>query len=113
VIGVSVTKTIGMTRAAGANEDPILDTAQNENPKVCRVQVIQKDPRHILVTGVKAGTTKITLWGFTDPKKKDLRFEEIEIRVVSDDEPILEQKRKEFRELIRKSGLSSTSQQKN
>ncbi len=108
VIQINVTKTIGMTKAAGAAEDPIIEKAQNENPKICRVQAIFNDPRHILVTGISPGTSKITLTGYTDANMKDRRDEVIEIRVPSDDEPVREQLRKDFLELVRKTAPTAT-----
>ncbi len=102
VVQINITKSLGMTRAPGAADDPIIEKAQNENPKVCRVQAIFNDPRHILVTGISPGTSKITLTGYTDATMKDRRDETIEIRVPSDDEPVREQQRKDFVDLVRR-----------
>jgi pilus assembly protein CpaC len=105
---INITKTFGMTRAPGAADDPILEKAQNENPKIVRVQIIQNDPRHILVTGVSPGTSRLTLTGYTDPTGKDRHDEIIEIRVPSDDEPVREQQRKDFIDLVRKTAPTAS-----
>ena len=102
VIPINVTKTIGMTRSVGAKDDPIIEKLHNENPKVCKVQAIFNDPRHVLITGVGAGVSRITISGYDDPMNKVVREELIEIRVSSDDAVIREQQRRDLLEQIRK-----------
>lgn len=99
---INVTKTVGMTRFPGATEDPIIEKVQNENPKVCRIQSIFNDPRHVLVTGLTPGTSRVVFTGYTDPGMKDRKDEVFEVRVVSDDALMREQLRKDFLSLLRK-----------
>ena len=102
LIPINVTKTIGMARAPGAKDDPIIEKVHNENPKICKVQAIFNDPRHILVTGVGAGTSRITISGYDDPTTKMIREEFIDIRVSSDDDQIREQLRRDLMEQLKK-----------
>src|SRR5262245_8080656 len=90
VVPPNITKTLGMSRPAGATEDPIIQKVHNENPKVVRVTSILDDPRHVLVTGLTPGTSRLTFTG------KDMREEVLEVRVPSDEEPIREEQRKDF-----------------
>jgi pilus assembly protein CpaC len=99
---INLTKTVGMTRAPGATEDPIIEKVQNENPRVIRVQSIFNDPRHVLITGLTAGTSKVTFTGYTDAAMKDRHDEVFEVRVVSDDALMREQLRKDFLALVKK-----------
>src|SRR4051812_38073882 len=87
VVGPNITKTIGMLRPPGATEDPLIAKVHNENPKVAKVQTIHNDPRHILVTGLSPGTSRLTFSGH------DGREEILEVRVPSDDEPLREEQR--------------------
>jgi len=96
VVGPNITKTVGMTRPPGATEDPLIEKVHNENPKVARVQTIPGDPRHVLITGLSAGTSRLT---FT---AKDGREEIFEVRVPSDEEPLREEQRKDFLAAVRK-----------
>jgi pilus assembly protein CpaC len=96
VIQVNSTKTLGMTRAPGATEDPLIAKVHNEDPKVVKVQSIVDDPRHVLVTGLAGGLSRLT---FTS---RDGKEEGIDIRVPFDDERLREQQRKDFLEQVRK-----------
>jgi len=102
LVPVNQTKQFGMTRAPGSTEDPIIEKVSNDNPKVIRLNNVPGDARHIFVTGISAGTARITFTGYTDPNKKDRHDEVIEIRVPSDDEPVREQQRRDFLEFLRK-----------
>ena len=102
LIPINVTKTLGMTRSPGAKDDPIIEKIHNENPKICKLQAIFNDPRHVLVTGVGAGTSRITISGYDDPMNKVVREEFIDIRVSSDDDQIREQQRRDLLDQIRK-----------
>ena len=96
VIQVNSTKTLGMTRAPGATEDPLIAKVHNEDPKVVKVQSIVDDPRHVLVTGIAGGLSRLT---FTS---RDGKEEEIDVRVPFDDERLREQQRKDFLVQVRK-----------
>jgi len=85
VLGINQTKRIGMMSKA-----PIVDI-QNENPKVVRIDKVEKDPTTVYVTGLTFGTARLV---FTDANKK---VETVLIRV--DD---LEQRRQDLSDLIRK-----------
>jgi pilus assembly protein CpaC len=99
---INITKTVGMTRPPGAAEDPIIEKVQNENPKVVRIQSIFNDPRHVLITGLAPGTSRVIFTGYSDPNMKDRRDEVFEVRVISDDAIMREQLRKEFLSLVKK-----------
>jgi len=57
VLGINQTKRIGMMSKA-----PIVDI-QNENPKVVRIDKVEKDPTTVYVTGLTFGTARLV---FTD-----------------------------------------------
>jgi pilus assembly protein CpaC len=99
---INVTKTVGMSKAPGATDEPIIEKVQNENPKVVRIQSIFNDPRHVLITGLAPGTSRVTFTGYTDPNMKDRHDEVFEVRVVSDDSILREQLRKDFLTLVKK-----------
>lgn len=99
---VNITKTIGMTKRPGAADEPIIEKVQVENPRVVRVQSIFNDPRHVLVTGLAPGTSRVTFSGYTDPAMKDRREEVFEIRVISDEAMVRQKLRDDFLALVRK-----------
>lgn len=96
IVAPNITKTVGMSRPAGTTEDPLIEKVHNENPKVARVQTIPGDPRHVLITGLTAGSSRLTFTG------KDGREEILEVRVPSDEEPLREEQRKNFLDAVRK-----------
>jgi pilus assembly protein CpaC len=96
VIQANITKTLGMSRPKDATEDPIIKTVHNENPRVVKVQSIIDDPRHVLVTGVAPGMSRITF------KSAEGKEEAFDVRVPSDDEPLREQQRADFLAAVKK-----------
>jgi pilus assembly protein CpaC len=96
VIQANITKTLGMSRPKDATEDPIIKTVHNENPRVVKVQSIIDDPRHVLVTGVAPGMSRITF------KSAEGKEEAYDVRVPSDDEPLREQQRADFLAAVKK-----------
>lgn len=98
---INNTKTIGMTRAPGATEDPIIQKVLNENPKIVRVNAFPNDPRKVKITGITPGRSKIVFTGYTDKDMKDLHDETFDIEVTSDEDEFRVEQRKKFLELIR------------
>ena len=95
-IEANSTRQLGMTRAPGATEDPLIAKVHNENPKVVKVSSIIDDPRHVLITGVAGGDSRLT---FTSREGKE---EVLDIRVPADDERLREQQRLDFLEQVKK-----------
>src|SRR5688572_24380237 len=60
VVPINTTKRVNMSKKQQ------IAVVQNENPKVCRVQAIADDPTAVLITGLAAGTSRVT---FTDAAK--------------------------------------------
>src|ERR1043166_2182320 len=85
ILGLNQTKRIGMTSKAK------IDSVQNENPKVLKVDVDPDDPTKRYVTGLTFGTARLV---FTDVNKG---FEVVVVRV--DD---LEQRRQDLADMIRR-----------
>src|SRR5438477_12720089 len=69
ILGLNQTKRVGMM-----SKGPIVDI-QNENPKVVRIDKVEKDPSTVYVTGLAFGTARLVL---TDVNKK---VETVVIRV--------------------------------
>ena len=90
------TKTLGMIRADGAMEDPLIAKVHNENPKVVKVQSIIDDPRHVLVTAIAEGKSRLT---FTTREGKE---EAVDVLVPTGDADLREQQRKDFLEQVKK-----------
>ncbi len=95
VIYPNQTKQVGMSKREGEALPPPIAKVTNETPKVAKVQSISDDPRHVLVTGLAPGTSKIT---FTDTMNN---IEVIEVRVTSEEEPIREAQRQELAKRIK------------
>ncbi len=75
---------------------------RNENPKVCRVQSLLENPNAVLITGLVAGTSRVTL---TDINRKT---EILDVTVPSDADVARENARKELLDLLHRAVPTAT-----
>lgn len=86
---------IGSTRRVEMSKKQIIREVRNENPKVARVSSLPDDPRAVLVTGLAAGTTRLT---FVDSEK---RTELLDVRIPDEADAQTERLRAKALALIR------------
>lgn len=86
---------VGNTRRVEMSKKQIIREVRNENPKVARVSSLPDDPRAVLVTGLAAGTTRLT---FVDAEK---HTELLDVRVPDESEAQTERLRAKALALIR------------
>jgi pilus assembly protein CpaC len=86
------------TKVVGLTNREILESVANESGKIVKVQSIVDDPRNVLVTGLAVGSSRLTL-----KSKESKTVEFVVVRVADESEAILEAKRKDLQEMIRRS----------